>query len=1191
ENRKSKIPLLFATALALTFTPSLLAGRIETPIDPATLATPLYSVQDHALSRHNGPNYNNRPLYCNQLSAVLLAGDKPYFLLGSGKTILANLMLALSHNNNTTWLHNAANITATYLPGRYQYTIKDPAWGQTSLLLEITTAPNGAGLAAHLHIDNPNPNDQILLASGAAFTRGSVLNDWDMTIPTNRQKLSRGFTPSDCKNNLIQIQSPTSWTLQAKESAPTTCATLSATNTQLTITDATTYATPEPPQGTRSVSAGHTTAPSTGSTPAHAANDAQSPNPPFENRNSKIENPLLIASFPANENPDTYFTLQESPNRIPSVSEGSTPAPTPGTPPAHAATQPLGQSELKIQNRKSKIENPPTPKSTFEAGIHRVQQIENSIQVNTPDPWLNAAIADSTTATDGVFRNGVFTHAGMKWGVPLLGWRVLYGGTVYGAHDRILTEAKAAIAKQITSSDKLTPHPDPKTLLSSQAPDSRFFGKGRIDFHQPYHYDMQSQFFEQLQHAWRATANPELESLLAKSLPLHCQYLQECFDPQKLGIYESYCNTWPTDDQWYNGGGTAEETAYAYRAECTALQLAQRAHDEQAIAFHQANVDRIKSAFFKLLWNDQTGHPGAYREQGGLKRLHDSCWRYSIFCPIDANLLSPEQAASSLYYTESQLQRVKLPYGGQQCWPSNWVPSLWSVREMWPGDNYQLALAYFQTGLPDDGYALLRGTFPQHMLFGTVPGDLGAPAGGTDFNDCLATFDRTVVEGLFGYTPDYTNNLVTFRPNFPTTWNHASIKTPDFSLTFSQQNNTSKYQFSITHPAPLHLELPVSTSAIDDVLVNNAPAKFETLPAFGRTLITLDLPESPAATIEIHTHDSLPSEPSLQLTANVGDWIPLAAEYQFIDAHDPEHVLTQLSTRDRLRGGTLSDTAGDRILFILKKPTGSQLPQWQQIKVHVTDKQKDAALAGKFNLTPSPNATFEQLPLANFFNADIRNIYKQKYLDPRPNTCSLRLASDGYGTWQMVLQKNYHAPEITLTPPATAPAATPTQTPTQTPRPPAQTPPFAVQTGTKNVLFTSLWDNFPHRIQVPINKSADAIAFLIAGTTNPMEVRIPNARITITYDDNSSDHIDLIPPFNFWTLGPIDGIDYDYNRDAFALPKTPPQTIQLGKNCRANVLTYRLKKNATIKTITLETLSQQAVVGLMGITLIHDQKP
>ncbi len=846
------------------------------------------------------------------------------------------------------------------------------------------------------------------------------------------------------------------------------------------------------------------------------------------------------------------------------------------SPPSPHKKTPTPTSPCKNQ----KIPNPLDPKSAFDSGLARAQKIESSVQIDTPDPWLNAAVADSTAATDGVFRNGIYTHAGMKWGVPLLGWRTIFGGTVYGAHDRVKTEAKSAIAHQLTDSDRTSAHPDPKTLLSSQAPDSRLFGKGRIDFHQPYHYDMQSQFFEQIQHAWRSTGDPELETLLAKSLPLHCEYLQQCFDPQNSGIYESYCNTWPTDDQWYNGGGTSEETAYAYRAECTALQLAQRAHDEAATQFHQANVDRIKKAFFQLLWNDQTGHPGAYREQSGLKRLHDSCWLYSIFCPIDANLLTQEQAASSLYYTETELQRVKLklPYGGEQCWPSNWVPSIWSVREMWPGDNYQLALAYFQTGLPDDGYTLLRGTFPQQMLFGTVPGDLGHPAGGTDFNDCLSMFDRTIVEGLFGYTPDYTNNLVTFAPNFPTTWDHAKIQTPDFSLTFTRNNNTLKYDFSITHSAPLKLELPVSTTAVDEVLVNNTPTKFEIAPAFGRSVLMLNLPETKSATIEIHTHDSLPAEPAIHLTANTGDFVTLGNENEILEVHDPEDVLDRLQTKDGKRGGTAIDTAGDRILFILQKSADSKLPEWKHIKIHVTNKQKDAELASKTNFIPSPTAKFEQIPLDKFFNADIRDIYKQKYLSPRPNTVSLRLAEDGYGTWQMVLQKSYQPPEITLFDAKIGPKS-------------AQNVPFNALNGTKNVLFTSLWDNFPHQIEVPINKSADAISFLVVGSTNPMEVRIPNGRITITYSDNSSENIDLIPPFNFWTLCPIDGVDYDYDRDGFALPKTPPTTLQLGKNCRANVITYRIKPNATVKSVALETLSNQVVIGVMGITLITDHSP
>ena len=72
---------------------------------------------------------------------------------------------------------------------------------------------------------------------------------------------------------------------------------------------------------------------------------------------------------------------------------------------------------------------------------------------------------------------------------------------------------------------------DPKTRLTSQAPNSRMFGKGRIDLHDPHHYDMQSQFFDQIEHAWRWTGDAELEKLLKPSLDLDCEWIKNCFDP------------------------------------------------------------------------------------------------------------------------------------------------------------------------------------------------------------------------------------------------------------------------------------------------------------------------------------------------------------------------------------------------------------------------------------------------------------------------------------------------------------------------------------------------------------------------------------------------------------------------------------------------------------------------------------
>ena len=135
---------------------------------------------------------------------------------------------------------------------------------------------------------------------------------------------------------------------------------------------------------------------------------------------------------------------------------------------------------------------------------------------------------------------------------------------------------------------------------------------------------MQSQFFDQVQHAWRWTGDPELEKLSASLRWSWIASTSRIASTRRgLGIYESYANTWPTDDQWYNGGGTSEETAYAYRAELTALQLAQRAGDQKSVELHSAAVARIRKGFFDLLWSREHGHPGAYREQIGHKRLHE----------------------------------------------------------------------------------------------------------------------------------------------------------------------------------------------------------------------------------------------------------------------------------------------------------------------------------------------------------------------------------------------------------------------------------------------------------------------------------------------------------------------------------------------------------------------------------------
>ena len=136
-----------------------------------------------------------------------------------------------------------------------------------------------------------------------------------------------------------------------------------------------------------------------------------------------------------------------------------------------------------------------------------------------------------------------------------------------------------------------------------------------------------------------------------------------------------------------------------------------------------------------------------------------------------------------------------------------------------------------------------------------------------------------------------------------------------------------------------------------------------------------------------------------------------------------------------------------------------------------------------------------------------------------------------------------------------------------------------------NIAFTSLWDNWPTAITIPIGHAAVTAWLLLGGSSFPMQLRIANAVLRFRYADGVEEALELVPPLNFWSLCPLGGRDYSYQRDGFCMPKPAPPTVQLGNNCRAMVLSWVLR-DEPLSTLTLETLSQEVVIGLMAASLI-----
>ena len=160
---------------------------------------------------------------------------------------------------------------------------------------------------------------------------------------------------------------------------------------------------------------------------------------------------------------------------------------------------------------------------------------------------------------------------------------------------------------------------------------------------------------------------------------------------------------------------------------------------------------------------------------------------------------------------------------------------------------------------------------------------------------------------------------------------------------------------------------------------------------------------------------------------------------------------------------------------------------------------------------------------------------------------------------------------------------------------------FMMKDEPKNIAFVSLWDNYPSEITIPTGGAqGDAVAFLICGSTNIMQCHIENAVLEIWYGDGLKDEIRLVPPVNYWNLCPIDGHAtapgqasrsyYTSETDRFCLPRELPQTVTLGQNCVAMLTTARLRENQPVEKVVLRCMSQEVVVGLMGISIGKEKR-
>ena len=770
---------------------------------------------------------------------------------------------------------------------------------------------------------------------------------------------------------------------------------------------------------------------------------------------------------------------------------------------------------------------PEDPAALFAAGLARGERLASTLDVHTPDEYINSAARSAAVEVDAAWHAPKSMHGNMSWTQPLVGW-MMHGQHILGYHDRSLATLKAYEKAQIKEDVKRDYIRDPNGVLPTS--ESRFYGQGYIEEDQMF-YNMQTQFFHQMISAWRYSGDRELASTLRDMLRLHLRREDECFDPEGTGLYESVINTWPTDSV-YTPGGAVEETCYVYYAYKALAELTEG--DERAACEHKA--EKIRNAFREKLWIPERGYPGAFVERFGQKRLHPDAWIYSAFLPIECGLVDGFEAFQTVDYPRWALKRDEKGL----YWISNWTPGIWSVRECSSGENMQLAIAGFKAGKTDESLAVLSG-MAQRALDKASPGDLSFPV-----TEPATQTARAIVEGLFGYRPDYPNGRVAFHPSIPASWEKASIKTGDFDLHYTRDGMT----VSLTRPARITLRMRLYAEELIEV---EGAKTWRLIPAIGGMVLEADMGCTDFAELKLTTKGFRDFDPPEELTELPAD---------MTDIYDPQN--------------SASTPYGHHMMF-RKTPGG----WYREMRLNLGQNPSEVELVKK-QRTPIPaDADFETMDLTASMNADVRDIFKQQYLSPRAEQgCHAEIGYDGYSLWTFPFWDiRPHELELDRHGILQSEAGVP----------------LAIAEGKRNVVFTSLWDNYPDRVTVPVNREGSMAFVAVSGSTNPNLRGIENARLTFNYADGTEEILPLVNPRNYIQFTPYPERaptkGYEERRDVFnrydedLLTDFTPEVLWLGDRLRTLVIRWPLKTGIALESVTIETTCPDVVAGVMAITI------
>ena len=128
-----------------------------------------------------------------------------------------------------------------------------------------------------------------------------------------------------------------------------------------------------------------------------------------------------------------------------------------------------------------------------------------------------------------------------------------------------------------------------------------------------------------------------------------------------------------------------------------------------------------------------------------------------------------------------------------------------------------------------------------------------------------------------------------------------------------------------------------------------------------------------------------------------------------------------------------------------------------------------------------------------------------------------------------------------------------------------------------NAAFVSLYNQFPDKISIPADMKASKIYFMLSVSTNNMQSRMENARITVKLKDGATWTLPLVNPENI-----DDWLSYQQSK-----PYAESGYIQmLDTQAHSNILAVDFGMVKEVESIEFECLASEVLAGLLGITAV-----